>query len=89
VVVSSCLGRRWKSPVAGAIDEQNVSLQPDSGADCGLTSRFTVRGSLAAALGDYYLLDWRTNAVHAKDVDPEELGRKLGVLRVWERVFDE
>ena len=40
-------------------------------------------------LGDYYLLDWRTNAVHAKDVDPEDLGRELGVLKAWERVLDE
>jgi hypothetical protein len=44
--------------------------------------------NLAQDLGDYYVLDLQRNAVARLNVDPEELGRKLGVLRAWECVAE-
>ena len=35
--------------------------------------------------GNYYILDSNMNAV-SRDVDPEKLARKLGVLKNWEEV---
>jgi hypothetical protein len=35
--------------------------------------------------GNYYILDLKRNAV-SKDIDPENLARKLGVLKDWEEV---
>ena len=47
----------------------------------------TTRGARAIMdLGEYYVLDWRRNWATHKDVDPEGLGRELGVLKEWERV---
>lgn len=40
-------------------------------------------------LGDFYLVDLDANAVMAKHVDPESYGRKLGVLKAWERLQEE
>lgn len=40
-------------------------------------------------LGDYYIVDLNRNAIVAKQVDPEELGRTLGVLRPFERVEED
>ena len=37
-------------------------------------------------LGTYYTLDMRTNAVVAKDVDLERLGRELGALKPFEEL---
>lgn len=37
-------------------------------------------------LGDYYVLDLNRNFVTAQNVDPEALGRELGVLAEWETV---
>ena len=36
--------------------------------------------------GEYWILNFNRNWVARKDVDPEELGRKLGVLKPWEEV---
>ena len=45
------------------------------------------RGARAVQeLGDYYVLDFNRNALVEKDVDPEELGRELGILEDYERV---
>jgi hypothetical protein len=40
-------------------------------------------------LGDYYVLNVNRNWIVGKDVAPEALGRKLGVLSAWEAVIDE
>jgi len=40
-------------------------------------------------LGDFYRLDWNHNRVLETDVDPEGLGRKLGVLRPYERLVED
>ena len=37
-------------------------------------------------LGQYYVLDFNRNAVTRKDVDIEELGRSLGVLKAFEKL---
>ena len=39
-------------------------------------------------MGDFFHLDVDRNAIIATDVDPEQLGRKLGVLHPWERIED-
>jgi hypothetical protein len=46
------------------------------------------RGGMQAFLdlGDFWIHDWNGNAVARSHVDPEELGRKLGVLHEWEQV---
>ena len=49
----------------------------------------TPRGEQARfELGQYYVLDLHRNCVLQKDVDPEELGRTLGVLKDYERVIE-
>jgi hypothetical protein len=35
-------------------------------------------------LGDYYVIGIRVGGVNASHVDPEELGREIGVLKPWE-----
>ena len=46
---------------------------------------YAARGTQARRdLGDYYRLDLSRNAVIEKDVNPEALGRKLGVLQQYE-----
>ncbi len=35
-------------------------------------------------LGDWYVLDTNRNLILHKNVDPEVLGRELGVLHPWE-----
>jgi hypothetical protein len=39
--------------------------------------------------GDFYILNSRRNSVTRDHVDPEELGREIGVLRPWEQVVKE
>lgn len=36
--------------------------------------------------GPFYIVDFGINAVMRKDVDPESVARKLGVLKPWEAV---
>jgi hypothetical protein len=38
--------------------------------------------------GDYHIINFSMNAVVNKDVDPEALGRELGVLKDWETVTE-
>jgi hypothetical protein len=37
-------------------------------------------------LGNYYVVDLNRNAIMRTHVDPQELGRDLGVLNKWESV---
>ncbi|HEY3549338.1 MAG TPA: hypothetical protein VGK17_24980 [Propionicimonas sp.] len=37
-------------------------------------------------LGAYYIVDTHSGNVDAQHVDPEKLGRELGVLQTWERL---
>jgi hypothetical protein len=46
-------------------------------------------GRDVAAVGDYYLVDLEANAVCGTFVDPEVLGRKIGVLAQWEHVAED
>ena len=40
-------------------------------------------------LGDYYIANFARNFIVGKHVDPEALGRELGVVEQWEEVRDE
>lgn len=40
-------------------------------------------------VGDYYVVDMNRNAIILRDVDPEALARKLGVLKPWESVVED
>ena len=47
----------------------------------------TARGPRAASsVGRYFICDPRRNSITRQRVDPEALGRELGVLAAWERV---
>ena len=49
-----------------------------------------VRGARAKIeFGDYYILDTRRNFSLDTHVDPEALGRELGVLKDYERLVDD
>ena len=37
-------------------------------------------------LGDYYAVDPKRNGIVREFIEPEDLGRELGVLRDWEQV---
>jgi hypothetical protein len=37
-------------------------------------------------LGDCYIVDKSRNTITAQHVEPEKLGRELGVLQAWEEV---
>jgi hypothetical protein len=40
-------------------------------------------------LGDWWILCIEKNYVAGKFINPEELGRELGILKPWERVADD
>ena len=40
-------------------------------------------------LGTYYIRNFARNWIVNHDVDPETVGRELGVLRSWEKVLEE
>lgn len=44
---------------------------------------------LRMQVGDYYVVDFNRNFILHTNVDPEQMGRELGVLHAWERVIDE
>jgi hypothetical protein len=47
------------------------------------------RGARAISeVGDFYVIDVRRNFLLHRSVDPEALGRELGVLAEWEHVED-
>ena len=49
----------------------------------------TARGArMQMDCGSFYIVDFGMNAVMQKDVDPEALARKLGVLKGWEAVVE-
>ena len=37
-------------------------------------------------VGDFYVIDVSVNGVVKTNVDPEAMGREMGVLQAWERV---
>lgn len=46
-------------------------------------------GRWQSDLGDWYRLDFNRNRIMERHVDPEALGRKLGVLRDYERLVED
>ena len=47
------------------------------------------RGRLRSDVGEYYVLDINRNFIAKQHVDPEDLGRRLGVLSDWEKAVDD
>ena len=41
---------------------------------------------MESSVGRYYVLDLRRNFISSQHVDPEALGRELGVLQPWEEL---
>jgi len=39
-------------------------------------------------VGQFYIVNYRMNVIRQHDVEPEALGRELGVLKDWEKVID-
>ena len=39
-------------------------------------------------LDDFFVIDGGLNAIMSKDVDPEAMGREMGVLHPWEKVVE-
>ena len=75
--------RREKMPVTtrAVIQRINRRLKPD------LEMLKTTRGNRwRQEVGDYYVIDFTKNWIIDKHVDPEEMGRELGVLEPWEVV---
>jgi len=69
--------------IRSVIARINRRLKPD------LEMLKVTRGErMRQAVGDYYIIDFRMNAVLHHDVDPEALGRELGVLRDYEMVVE-
>ena len=52
----------------------------------GYVLKTTRGGRWRGELGDYYAVDPKRNCVVREYIEPEDLGRELGVLRDWERV---
>jgi len=75
-----------KVPVSmrGLIGRINRKLAPDFQKLCK-----TREGRAQAELGDFYIVEYRRNFVADTRVDPEDLGRELGVLRDYETVIEE
>ena len=49
----------------------------------------TSRGEQAYQdVGRYYIINYYNNSITASGVDPEALGRELGVLKAYEEVVD-
>jgi len=69
--------------VRSAIQRINRRLKPDN------EMLKTARGRyMRMQVGDYYIVNFNRNFILHTNVDPELLGRELGVLHEWERVID-
>lgn len=75
------LAKRMKVKVSmrALMQRINRKLRPDEQLRRG-------RGEHRGNVGEFYIIDYRINAIQQPDVDPEVLGRKLGVLKNWEEV---
>lgn len=81
------MAKRQKVPVSvrAAIQRINRKLKPD------MEQLKVTRGGemLRLDLGDYYIINFNRNWIAHKHVDPEKLGRELGVLAPWETMVDD
>jgi hypothetical protein len=57
----------------------NRKLKPDEQA-------LKIKRGWRSSLGNFYLVSYSGNYILNEDVDPEALGRNLGVLQAWEAV---
>jgi hypothetical protein len=69
------------------IQRINRKLRPQEQTFC--ATRGPIYGQARNELGDYYVRDWESRGAWPTHVDPEDFGRKLGVLRPWERVVED
>ena len=74
--------RGGKVPVSlrALIARVNRKLRPDD------ERLKTARGRARSSVGDHYIVNFKRNWIVSKDVDPEAVGRELGVLEKWEVV---
>jgi hypothetical protein len=68
---------------------RKLAADSDSGNWVGKRLRASRGEGEISNLGGFYLLDSSKGAVVDDHVDPEKLGRKLGVLKPWERLITE
>jgi hypothetical protein len=66
------------------IQRINRKLRPD-----GEMLKTARSARVASSVGCYFTIDFNRNWVTGQRVDPEALGRELGVLHDYERVEDE
>ncbi len=77
------MAKQEKAPVSlrALIQRINRALKAD---DWKLKATRGVRGR--SSLGDYYIVNPNRNWIVKARIDPETLGRELGVLHAYERV---
>jgi len=78
------MARTTKVPVTMRALTQRINRTLRKGNDILKATRGD--GRARQELGDFYVVDGRRNVVIEKDVDPEALGRELGVLADYEEV---
>jgi hypothetical protein len=76
-------------PVSKRALIQRINRQLAKEGQAGQMVKATRGDSARKELGDYYAVDLGRNAVVSKQVDLEDLGRKLGVLQPYERLEED
>lgn len=71
--------KRVPVSVRAVIQRINRKLKPDFGA---LKTSRSER--MRFDVGQFYIIDYQLNAIQHHNVDPEALGREMGVLKDWE-----
>ena len=76
-------GHKVKITTRALLQRINRKLDSDQEKLC------TSRGERAYQdVGRYYIVNYYNNSIAGTDVDPEKLGRELGVLKGYEEVVD-
>lgn len=77
---------KGKVPVTmrAVIARINRKLKPDLEA-----LKISRSARLRFDVGQYYIVDYRINAIQHHNVDPEAMARELDCLAAWEEVRDE
>ena len=85
MAVVSLVGQAHKVPVTerAVVQRLNRALRPQE-----MVLKACRSGQWHAELGDWYLVNFRYNAVYRKHVDLEAMAREEGVLKDWEEVAE-
>jgi hypothetical protein len=85
VAMAKAKAKGMKVPVSvrAVIQRINRKLKPDLEA-----LKISRSARMRSQAGQYYIIDYRMNAITNLDVDPEKWARDLGVLADWEAVAD-